>query len=427
MSLKSSNRISSNECELEVSIPANEFNEEIGKVFKREVKNISIPGFRKGKAPRPLVEKYYGEEIFYEGAIKNLYPKALKEASNEAGVEIVDDNIKLDVISSNKEDGVVFKVKVAVMPEIKIGDYKGIEVEKISYEATDEDVNKEIEEIRLKNSRLVTVENRSAKVGDSVVIDFEGFIDGKPFEGGKSENFTLEIGKKQFIDGFEDQIVGHNMGDKFEINVKFPEDYHAKKYAGKDAIFKINLHEIKEHELPDLDDEFVKDISEFNTLDEYKKDLRKNIEENKKERADIERENKIVDKLTDLVEADIPEAMIRAKLKDIIQDFEYRLSAQGINLNDYSRFTGSTVDDINKNFRPQAETQVKLGMALRKISEIENIVPTEEDIEKEYKRIADHYKMKEDRAKLIVPIEDIKKDIQSQKAMEIVKNNLVEK
>ena len=244
------------------------FNKELSSIYQRNIKKIVVPGFRKGKAPKAFVEKYYGENVFFEDALNNLYPDAIEKAVEEAKLDIVEDKIDLEVEKMSKEDGVVFKAKITVMPEVEIDNYKGIEVSKKEVKVEDEDVEKELKSVQERNGRLVTVSDRAAQLGDSVVIDFEGFMDGKAFEGGKGDNFTLELGKKQFIEGFEDQIVGHNAGEEFEINVKFPEDYHAKNYAGKDATFKIKLHEIKMHELPELDDEFVKDVSEFDTLDE---------------------------------------------------------------------------------------------------------------------------------------------------------------
>lgn len=424
MSLKSSNKVSNNEYEVEVAIPPEEFNKEVDKIYKRDIKKINVPGFRVGKAPRAFVEKYYGENVFHEDAVKNIYPKAVEDAAKELNIEVVDVN-KLDVVTSSKSEGLVFKAKLIIIPEIRIGKYKGIEVNKIDYEVSDADLEKEIEEVRIKNGRLVTVENRPAKIGDSVVIDFEGFINDEPFEGGQATNFTLELGKNQFIKGFEEQIEGHNTGEEFEIKVKFPDDYHAKQYAGKDAVFKLKLYEIKERELPDIDDEFVKDISEFDTLNEYKENLKKELADKKKNQADADQENEVVDKLTKLVESDIPEVMIDRKLNEITQDFKYRLEAQGIKFEDYQKYMGTEFDKMNDNFKSQAETQVKLSLALRKIAEVENIECSQEDIDNEYKNITEHYKMDIDKVKSIVSIEDIEKDVKSKKAMDIVKNNLV--
>ena len=427
MNLKSSKKVDVNRYELEVKISAEDFNKELSSIYQRNIKKIVVPGFRKGKAPKAFVEKYYGENVFFEDALNNLYPDAIEKAVEEAKLDIVEDKIDLEVEKMSKEDGVVFKAKITVMPEVEIDNYKGIEVSKKEVKVEDEDVEKELKSVQERNGRLVTVSDRAAQLGDSVVIDFEGFMDGKAFEGGKGDNFTLELGKKQFIEGFEDQIVGHNAGEEFEINVKFPEDYHAKNYAGKDATFKIKLHEIKMHELPELDDEFVKDVSEFDTLDEYKKDIKAKLLERKEKQAKDEKEGEMIEKLISLVKAEIPEALIKNKLRDLVRDFDYRMQSQGLKLADYLKYTGSKIEDLENNFRPQAESQVKLQLALKKIAEIENLIPTEEDIEKEYNKISEFYKMELDKVKNIVPVKDVEKDILSNKALEIVRENSVEK
>ncbi len=425
MSLKSANKISTNEYELEVSISADIFNKEIDKIYRRDIKKITVPGFRKGKAPKAFIEKYYGEGVFYEDAIKNLYPKAIEDAAAEASLDLVDVT-KFDIITSNKNEGLAFKVIVVVEPEIELGNYKGIEIDKMSSEVTQEDIDSELQDIRVRNGRLVNVDSRSAQLGDAVTIDFEGLIDGKSFDGGTAKNFSLELGKNQFVKGFESQIVGHNVNDDFEINVAFPEDYHVKPYAGKDAVFKIHLHEIKERELPDLDDELIKDISEFDTIDEYKKDLEKTLEERKKNENEAKKSEQIAEKISSLVKAEIPEAMIKQKIDELIKDFSGQLQRQGIRIEDYIRLMGMSVEDLQKQFRPQAEVQVKLNLAIKKIAENEKISPTDEEIEAEYKKIAEDYKIELDKIKSLVPKESVKKDIKRKKAMEIVENNVVE-
>lgn len=425
MSLKSANKISTNEYELEVSISADIFNKEIDKIYRRDIKKITVPGFRKGKAPKAFIEKYYGEGVFYEDAIKNLYPKAIEDAAAEASLDLVDVT-KFDIITSNKNEGLAFKVIVVVEPEIELGNYKGIEIDKMSSEVTQEDIDSELQDIRVRNGRLVNVDSRSAQLGDTVTIDFEGLIDGKSFDGGTAKNFSLELGKNQFVKGFESQIVGHNVNDDFEINVAFPEDYHVKPYAGKDAVFKIHLHEIKERELPDLDDELIKDISEFDTIDEYKKDLEKTLEERKKNENEAKKSEQIAEKISSLVKAEIPEAMIKQKIDELIKDFSGQLQRQGIRIEDYIRLMGMSVEDLQKQFRPQAEVQVKLNLAIKKIAENEKISPTDEEIEAEYKKIAEDYKIELDKIKSLVPKESVKKDIKRKKAMEIVENNVVE-
>ncbi len=424
MSLKSCNKVSTNEFELEIAVSPEEFNKEVDKIYRRDIKKISVPGFRKGKAPRAFVEKYYGEGVFFEDAIKNIYPGAIGEAAKEANLELIGVT-KLDIVTSSREEGLVFKANIVVYPQVKLGEYKGIEVKKVSQEVTKKDIDDAIEEARIRNGRLVTVEDRPAKIGDTVVIDFKGFIDGEAFEGGSADNFTLELGKKQFIAGFEDQIVGHNTGEEFEINVKFPDDYHAKNYAGKDAVFKVTLHEIKERELPDLDDEFVKDISEFDTLDEYKENLKKSLEKEKKESADVELENEIVDKLTQITEAEIPDLMIDEKTDELLKEFEYRLQAQGINIKDYTKFIGTNVDEIKKELKPQAEKQVRVNLALGKIAEVENVVVSDEDIDKEYEVVAAQYKIDKERVRKFIPLDEVTNNIKMRKALNIVKDSAV--
>lgn len=425
MTLKSSEKTNANQYELEIQISPEDFNKEVDKVYRRDVKKINIPGFRKGKAPRAFVEKYYGEKVFFEDAINAIYPKAIDDAAKECGIEIVDQNIDLDIVTAGKKEGLVFKAKVTVMPEVDIEGYKGIEVSKKSLEVTEQDVKKELDEVRKRNGRLVSVEDRAAQMGDSAILDFEGFIDGKPFEGGKGENFTLELGKNQFISGFEEQIVGHNTGDEFEINVTFPEDYHSKEFQGKPAIFKIKLHEIKTLELPDLDDDLVKDISEFDTLDEYKKDLEKSLAEKKIKKAENDTEDEIINKLCELVKADIPEAMIKRKEKEFMRDFEYRLSSQGIKMDDYLKYTSSDISGIEESFKPQAERQVKYSLALKKIAQLEAISPSQEEVDEEYNDLAKNYNMDIQKVKDIIPKEDIERDVSLKKAMDMVKECVV--
>lgn len=427
MNLKSSKKVDVNRYELEIEISAEDFNRELDNIYHQNIRKIAIPGFRKGKAPRAFIEKYYGSNIFFEDALNNLYPDAIEKAVEEAKIEIVEDKIDLEVVKMSKEEGVTFKSKITVMPEVEIENYKGIEVQGKEVKVEDKDVEQELKSIQERNGRLVTVEDRPAKIGDSVIIDFEGFIDGEAFDGGKAEKFNLELGKKQFIGDFEEQIVGHKPSEEFEINVKFPDEYHSKKCAGKDAVFKIKLHEIKVRELPEIDDEFVKDVSEFDTLDEYKKDLEAKILDRKQKKAEDEKENEMIDKLVELVKADIPEALIKNKLRDLVRDFDYRMQSQGIKLSDYLQYTGSKIEDLEKTFRPQAEKQVKLQLALKKISQIENLNPTEDDIEKEYNKISEMYGMEVDKVKNIVPKKDVEKDILARKSMEIVKENVVEK
>ncbi len=422
MSLKSSNQVATNRYQLEIELPGDVFEKAVEQVYRKENKKITIPGFRKGKAPRTYVEKVYGSQVFYEEAINSLYPAALEEAVKEAGVEFVEDKIDFDLVSAGK-DGLCFKVTITTKPEVSIENYKGVAIEKKPVKVTDEDVDAEIKKVQDRNSRMVTVEDREAQNGDITVIDYEGFVDGTAFEGGKAENATLNLGSNTFIPGFEDQIVGHKTGEEFDINVKFPEDYHATELAGKDAVFKIKLHEIKIKELPEVDDDFVKDVSDFDTVDAYKADIRTKLTEAAENRTKNEVENALIDKLVELVQAEIPEAMFENRINEDIRDFAYRLQSQGLNLDTYMKYTGLNNEGLRGQFRAQAERQVKVRLALEKIAQLENIQPTDEDLDAEYEKIAQNYGMEADKVKSFIPKEDLAKDVAVEKAMEIVRSN----
>ena len=422
MSLKSSNQVATNRYQLEIELPGDVFEKAVEQVYRKENKKITIPGFRKGKAPRSYVEKVYGSQVFYEDAINSLYPAALEEAVKEAGVEFVEDKIDFDLVSAGK-DGLCFKVTITTKPEVSIENYKGVAIEKKPVKVTDEDVDAEIKKVQDRNSRMVTVEDREAQNGDITVIDYEGFVDGTAFEGGKAENATLNLGSNTFIPGFEDQIVGHKTGEEFDINVKFPEDYHATELAGKDAVFKIKLHEIKIKELPEVDDDFVKDVSDFDTVDAYKADIRTKLTEAAENRSKNEVENALIDKLVELVQAEIPEAMFENRINEDIRDFAYRLQSQGLNLDTYMKYTGLNNEGLRGQFRAQAERQVKVRLALEKIAQLENIQPTDEDLNAEYEKIAQNYGMEADKVKSFIPKEDLAKDVAVEKAMEIVRSN----
>ena len=422
MSLKSSNQVATNRYQLEIELPGDVFEKAVEQVYRKENKKITIPGFRKGKAPRSYVEKVYGSQVFYEDAINSLYPAALEEAVKEAGVEFVEDKVDFDLVSAGK-DGLCFKVTITTKPEVSIENYKGVAIEKKPVKITDEDVDAEIKKVQDRNSRMVTVEDREAQNGDITVIDYEGFVDGTAFEGGKAENATLNLGSNTFIPGFEDQIVGHKTGEEFDINVKFPEDYHATELAGKDAVFKIKLHEIKIKELPEVDDDFVKDVSDFDTVDAYKADIRTKLTEAAENRSKNEVENALIDKLVELVQAEIPEAMFENRINEDIRDFAYRLQSQGLNLDTYMKYTGLNNEGLRGQFRAQAERQVKVRLALEKIAQLENIQPTDEDLDAEYEKIAQNYGMEADKVKSFIPKEDLAKDVAVEKAMEIVRSN----
>lgn len=429
MELKSSNKVDVNRWELEIAISPEDFSKEVDKVYNRQKGKITVPGFRKGKAPRKFIEKYYGEQVFYEDAVNAIYPYALEDAAKEAGIELVDDHIDFEIVKMNKEEGLDFKVKVTVMPEVNVENYKGIEVKKVgTVRVNNDDLEKEISKLQERNARLVTVEDdTAAEMGDLVNIDFEGSIDGELFEGGSAKDAPLELGKKQFIEGFEEQVAGHKIGDEFDVNVTFPENYHVKNLANKKAVFKTKLNKIQKKELPEVNDEFVKDISEFDTLKDFKDDLKKKISENKKEKLKNESENEMIEKFIELVKAEIPEALVKAKIKELMRDFDYRLQAQGLNIKDYVKYTGMSEDDIAGTFRSQALNHVKLDLGLRKVAELENIQISDEKIEKEYEKIAEQYKMKPEQIKKFVMPEDVKRDIMKSEALEIIRKNKVEK
>ncbi|XOQ44078.1 MAG: Trigger factor [Clostridium sp.] len=424
MSLKSTTQVEKNRYQLEVLVDAEEFEKAVDAAYHREKKKITIPGFRKGKAPRKFIEKYYGENIFYDEAINSVYPGALEQAIKEANLEMIEDKIDFDLVSAGK-DGLVFKATITTKPEVEIEGYKGIPATKKIKEVTDADVDAEIEKVRDRNSRMVTVEDREAQNGDTVVLDFDGYVDGEAFSGGKAENYSLQLGSGQFIPGFEDQIVGHKTGDEFDINVKFPDDYGAKELAGKDAVFKIKLHEIKMKELPQVDDDFVKDVSEFDTLDAYRADIREKLEKAREAQAKDDLDNKLIDAVISKLKADIPQAMFENKINDDIRDFSYRLQSQGLNIDTYMKYTGQDINAIRDQFRPQAERQVKLRLALEKIAQLENIVPSDEDIEQEYTKLAEGYKMDLDKVKALIRKEDLAKDIAVEKAFDLVRDSAV--
>ncbi len=422
MSLKSSNKVDTNRYQLEVEVAADVFEKAVDRAFHKESKKITIPGFRKGKAPRAFIEKYYGEQVFYEDAINEVYPTALDGAVKEAGLEFVEDKIDFDIVEVGK-NGLVFKATITTKPEVSIENYKGLEVKKMPTAVTDEDVEAEVKRVQDRNARMVTVEDRPAQKDDIAVIDFEGFIDDKAFEGGKGENYSLTLGSGQFIPGFEDQIIGHNTNDEFDVNVTFPEDYQAEELKGKPAVFKVKIHEIKSKELPTVDDDFAKDVSSFDTLEEYKADIRKHLEESREKAAKDDIDNQLIDKLTGLLQAEIPAAMFENKINEEIREFGYRLQSQGLDFATYLKYTGMDKDKIRDSFRPQAERQVKIRLALEKIAQLENIVPTAEEIEEEFKKLADAYKMEVDKVKAFIPEEDLKKDIAVEKAIGIVRDS----
>lgn len=424
MSLKSTEKIETNKYELEIEISAEAFEAAVQAAYLKAKKNINVPGFRKGHAPRKIVEKEYGEGVFYEDALNAILPAEIDTAVAEAGLELVT-RPDVEVTEVSKEKGATVKATCITKPEIEIKDYKGIEIEKSVKTVSDEDVDHEIGHLREKGMRIISVEDRAAQNGDDVVIDFEGFKDNVAFEGGKAEKFTLTLGSGQFIPGFEDQVVGHNIGDEFDINVTFPEDYGAADLAGAPVVFKIKLHEIKAKELPELDDEFVKDQSEFDTVDELKADIRAKLEEAAKKSCEQEQEGKILDEVIAKVEGEIPEVMFERRVDEMIEELGQRLAPQGISVDMYLQYTGQTIDSLKTMYREQAEKQVKLRLALEKIASLENIEVSDEETEEEFKKMADAYKMEVEQVKGYVTADALKKDLAVGKAAELVKKEAV--
>lgn len=423
MSLKSSNKVDTNVWELEVSVDGDTFKDAVTKAYLKQRKNITIPGFRKGKAPRAFIEKYYGEGVFYEDALEAIYPDAVASAIEEAKLEPVDTPYDLEIPEMGN-DGVTMKFKVTVKPEVELGEYKGLKATKKSTKVTADEVKAELARMQEQNSTVSDVDDRAVKKNDIVVIDFEGFVDGKAFDGGKAEKYELTIGSNQFIPGFEDQIIGHKIGDKFDVNVKFPEDYQAD-LASKDAVFKIKLHGIKVKEVPALDDEFAKDVSEFDTLDELKKDIKKQLEKRKNDDAENELHNTLLEEVAKGIKAEIPEAMIEKTIDDDVNEYSYRLQSQGLKLETYLKYTGMDMKGFREGFKERAETQVRLNLALEKIIEKEKIEVTEEDIEAEYKKYADAYNMDIDTIKKAVSAESLKPELASRKAIDLIVDSAV--
>ncbi len=420
MSLKASNKIDTNKYELEISIDSASFCDAIQKVYKKEVKNITVKGFRKGKAPLATIERLYGEAVFFDDALNYLYEGALLGAVEEANLKIVDVE-KTDVVSVSKAEGAELKVVIVVEPEVELGAYKGLKAERVTPVVTDEEVEAELNRLADRNSRVVTVEGRPAAMNDMTVIDFEGFVDGVAFEGGKGESYTLTLGSGQFIPGFEDQIVGHNVGDEFDVVVTFPADYQAEELAGKEATFKCKLHEIKAKEMPAMDDEFAKDVSEFDTLDELKADIKSKALDRKAKAADEDVENQLIEAVVEGMKAEIPEAMIENRSNESVREFDYRLRSQGMDLETYLKYTGTTVEDFKATFRPQSEKQVKMRLALEKIAEVEALTATEEELAAEYEKIAASYGIEVEQVKAAINEKDVAHDVTLNKAIDLVK------
>lgn len=405
----------------EFSVSPEEFEKAVQKAYKKNVKKINMPGFRKGKAPRIIIEKAYGKEVFYEDAINFVLPDAYDKAVEENGISPVaqpEVDLKSEKIEPDKE--IIFTAKVVVKPEFELGEYKGVKAEKAVYETTDENVNEEIEKLRERNSRLVPVEDRAVQADDIANINFEGFVDDVAFEGGKGENFDLTIEYGQFIPGFEDQLLGKNVGDDVEVKVTFPDEYHAEDLAGKDAVFKVKINSLKVKELPEADDDFAMDVSEFDTLDEYKADIKAKLEKANEDKAKHETEQNVIDAVCANTEIDIPDEMIDSQIDSMIRDMDMQMRYQGIDLNTYMQYTGQTMDTIREQYKPEAEKRVKTTLVLEKVSEVEKIEPTDEDVENEYQKISEENGMKIDDIKKYIKEDDVKARIKAEKAINLL-------
>ena len=421
--LKNANKIDVNRYELNISVDAETFAKALDVAFKKNAKKLNVPGFRKGKAPKGIIQSMYGEDVFYDEALNEVYPDEMENAQKEAGIEVVDfQDIEFDLKSIGK-DGVEFTVKVTVKPEAEVKDYKGIKVEKTQIAVTAEDIDADIEQMRMRVSTMETVTDRAAQMDDIVTFDFDGYVDGEQFEGGKADSYSLKLGSNQFIPGFEEQIVGKNVEEDFDVNVTFPEDYHAENLKGKEAVFKCKIHEIKNRVLPELDDEFAKDVSEFDSLDELKADVEKKLTEQREKQAQNEVENKILDVLIENTDVTIPQAMIETKIDDNIRDFSYSMQMQGLSIDQYMQYANLTPEALRENYKEQSEKQVKLRLALEKIAAVEGLEPTDEDVENQLKEYAEMYSMDVDKVKAAIPVEELKKDLRVKKASEFVIEN----
>ena len=416
MEIISQNNTATNTTAIEFAFSAEEFENAIAAAYNKRKKNISVPGFRKGKAPRKVIEAQYGEGVFFEDAVNSLYNQNIAAVVEKSGLDVVDVE-NTEVVDVNKETGVKFKADLITKPVVEISDYKGLEVKKTTKNVDDAAVDAEIEKVRNRNARSISVEDRAAQNGDTAVIDFEGFLDGVAFEGGKGEKFPLELGSGSFIPGFEDQIVGKNIGEEFDVNVTFPEHYQAENLAGKPAVFKCKLHELKGKELPD--DEFVKDVSEFDTLDEYKADIKSKLEKAAADEASTNLDNALVDAVISKMTAEVPQVMYQRRIDDIVREWSAR---NRIRVEDYLKYTGATMDQFRANFTEVAKRQVDLRLALEKIAELENIIVSDEDLEKEYADMAEQYKMDVEKVKAAVPAEAVKNDLRIEKALDLVRD-----
>ena len=421
-------KLEKNMAKLTLEATAEELEGALQKAYLKQKSNISVPGFRKGKVPRQMIEKLYGPEIFYEDAANILIPDVYGKETEECDLEIVSQP-EIDVVQLEKGKPFIFTAEVALKPEVTLGEYKGIEVEAVSTEVTDDEISAELDKERENNARTITVDDRAVQDGDMTTIDFEGFVDGVPFEGGKGTDYPLVIGSHSFIDTFEEQLIGKNIGEEVEVNVTFPEEYQAKELAGQPALFKVTVKEIKVKELPEADDDFAQDVSEFDTLDEYKADIKAKLQEKKEKDAKTAKEDAVIDKIVENASMEIPDAMIDTQTRQMVEDFARRIQMQGLSMEQYMQFTGSTPDQMLEQMKPQALKRIQTRLVLEAITEAEKIEATEEELQKEIEKMAEMYKMEAD--KLTEVLSDyertsMKKDIAVQKAVDFVAEAAVE-
>ena len=429
MSFKVEQLEEKNMVKLVIEASAEEFEAGLNAAYNKNKNKISVPGFRKGKAPRKMIEQLYGSQIFFEDAANEIIPDAYADAAKESGLDIVSQpKVSIEQLEAGKP--FIFAAEVAVRPEVELGEYNGVEVTKADAEVTDADVEEELKKVQDQNSRTVSVEDRAVKDGDMTVIDFEGFIDGEAFDGGKGENYPLTIGSHSFIDTFEEQMIGMNIGEEKELNVTFPEDYHAENLKGKPATFKVTVKEIKEKQLPELDDDFAQDVSDFDTLAEYKDDLKKKIAERKESEAKAKKESEAIEKVVEAAKMDIPQAMIDTQVNRMLEDFAMRLQQQGLSVEQYFQYTGMTADKIMEEMKPEAVKRIKNSLVLEAVAKAENIEVSEEEFEAELQKMADMYKMEIEKIKEFMQdaeAKQMKDDIAIQKAVELIVSSAVEK
>lgn len=415
-------KLENNTAKLTIEVEASKFDKAIQKAYQKNKNKFNIPGFRKGKVPYAMVEKMYGAAVFYEDAANELISGAYAQAAEESGLEIVA-RPEINVTQIEKGKPFIFEAEVTTKPEVKLGKYKGIKVEKADITVTDEEVAEELDKVKEQNARLVAADDKAVEDGDQTTIDFEGFVDGVAFEGGKGEDYPLTIGSHSFIDTFEEQLIGKKVGEEVEVNVTFPENYQAKELAGKPAMFKVTIKEIKVKEYPELDDDFAQDVSEFDTLDEYKEDIKKNLTEKKEKEAEAEKESKVIEAIVNDAEMDIPEKMVEAQAEQMLEEFAQNIAMQGISFEQYLQFTGATVDQMKEQVKPQAQARVESSLVLEAVVKAENIEATEEEVEEEIKEMAGRYNMEADKLKGLLTDSDkenLKKDICARKAAKFV-------